>query len=197
MNTSAKMILVLTLITMLSGGLLSSWDGFTAPKIEQYRLEQLRLAIGDVLPTHDDYDKVQADGMTFYVGKDSNSTVGVAFQAVGNGFQGEIRMMVGMTPDFTEITGLSVLEQIETPGLGTKIVEDPTNKSDPHWFTNQFEGVQPEPKIVALKNQKPSDDNEIQAITGATISSKAVVDILNTTIDNAKKIYNSNKEQVS
>lgn len=197
MNTSTKMILVLTLITMISGGVLSSWDGYTAPKIEQYRLEQLRQAVGDVLPAHEDYEKVEADGMTFYVGKEGAATVGIAFLAIGNGFQGEIRMMVGMRPDFSEITGLSVLEQVETPGLGTKIVTDPSNKENPDWFTDQFKGLVPQPKIEALKNQAPQNDNEIQAITGATISSKAVVDILNSAIEQARKKYNSTKEQVS
>ncbi|MCF7803375.1 MAG: FMN-binding protein [Candidatus Marinimicrobia bacterium] len=197
MNTTGKMIIVLTLIATLSGGVLSSWDGYTAPKIEQYRLEQLRQAIGDVLPAHETYEKIETDTKTFYVGKDAgDATVGIAFLAIGSGFQGEIRMMVGVTPDFSEITGLAILEQVETPGLGTKIVEDPTNKQNPDWFTDQFQGVDPIPGISVVKNQKPAGESQVQAITGATISSKSVVDILNNTIADAKELYQSRKQQV-
>ena len=50
MNTSSRMIVVLTLITMLSGGLLYSWDRFTLPRIEAHRLRELQAAVADVLP---------------------------------------------------------------------------------------------------------------------------------------------------
>lgn len=197
MSTSARMILVLTIITTLVGGVLSAWDGFTQPRIAQHRLEALKAAIADVLPEYDHYEEVQAGEMTFYVGKDaSGKTVGIAFQAAGSGFQGEISMMVGVEPDFTNITGLTILSQVETPGLGTKIVEDPTNKENPDWFTDQFVDAETQPEIQALKNQQPDAPTEVAAITGATISSKAVVDILNSTLDRAKEAYNSEAEQV-
>jgi len=191
------MILVLTIITTLVGGVLSAWDGFTQPRIEQHRIEALKAAIADVLPEYEHYEEVQSGGMTFYVGKDAGgNTVGIAFQAVGSGFQGEISMMVGVEPDFTNITGLTILSQVETPGLGTKIVEDPTNKENPDWFTDQFVDAETQPEIQALKNEQPDAPTEVAAITGATISSKAVVDILNSTLDGAKQAYNSEAEQV-
>jgi len=198
MSTSAKMIIVLTLIATLSGGILASWDSFTAPRIEQHRLEALKEAISEVLPEYDHYDEKTVDGRTFYTGKTAKGqTVGIAFQAKGSGFQGEISMMVGVTPDFSKITGLSILAQVETPGLGSKIVSDPTNKQNPDWFTEQFQGVTPEPEITVVKNQKPSKSTQIQAITGATISSKSVVKILNNTIEQAKAEYAKEVKQVS
>ena len=197
MNTSTKMIVVLTLIAVLSGGILAGWDAYTAPKIEQHRLEAIRAAVAEVLPEYDHYEEVQAGEKTFYVGKTAEGgNVGVAFQIAGSGFQGEISMMVGMTPNFTEITGLSILAQVETPGLGTKIVTDPSNKKNPDWFTDQFNGIDPEPGITVVKNQKPSGDSQIQAITGATISSKAVADILNSSIEQAKTLYENEVKQV-
>lgn len=198
MNTSTKMIVVLTLIATLSGAVLAFWDGFTAPKIQQHQLEALKAAIAEVLPEYDHYEEVQAGEKTFYAGKRADgSTVGVAFRVEGSGFQGKIVMMVGMNPAFTRMTGLSVLEQVETPGLGTKIVNDPTNKQNPEWFTAQFEGVDPFPEITVVKNQKPSGDSQIQAITGATISSKSVVKILNNTIEQAKSLFENEVKQVS
>jgi electron transport complex protein RnfG len=188
------MILVLTVITIFSGGILSTWDGFTKPKIEAYKLQELKKAIAEVLPPHDNYKEMQKGALKLYVAAkdDSVDPVGVALEAVGSGFQGKISIMLGVTTDFTEITGIKILEQIETPGLGTKIVEDPSNKEDPFWFTNQFKRLKTVPQIEVIKNIKPSQPTEIQAITGATISSKAVATILNNYIELAKQTYQEN-----
>jgi electron transport complex protein RnfG len=131
--------------------------------------------------------------MTLYVGKKAGqpNPVGIAFEAVGNGFQGKVAIMVGVTPDFSHINAIKILEQIETPGLGTKIVDDPTNKQDPYWFSNQFKNLSVEPQIEVVKNMKPSKPNEIQAITGATISSRSVAKILTDQVNVAKSIYQS------
>ena len=193
MSKTAKMIIVLTVITGLSGAILSSWDGVTKPLIEHHKLEALKAAISDVLPTYDYYDELEIEGTTLYIGRIENqdTPVGIAFKTEGSGFQGKISIMLGIEPTFTSITGMKVLEQIETPGLGTKIVEDPSNKSNPLWFSEQFVGVNIFPQINVVKNVKPSTSNEIQAISGATISSKAVVLILNENIQNTKNIYES------
>ena len=192
MTTTQKMIIVLTVISMLSGGLLSTWDGITKPKIEAHRLAALKKAISEVLPPHQVYDEIKADGIILYVGKDSSDqAVGIACESVGSGFQGKVSIMVGLTMDFTKITGIKILEQIETPGLGTKIVVDPSNKQDPYWFPNQFKQLETEPEIGMVKNVKPSNPNDIQAITGATISSQAVVKILNNYIKKVRKAYSS------
>ncbi len=191
LNLSTRMILVLTLITVLSGGILSGWDSVTKPKIAFHRLEALKAAIGDVLPAHDNYETLETDAGTLYVATTAGSDepVGIAFTAVGSGFQGELRIMVGLTPDLTQLTGIKVLEQIETPGLGTKIVVDPSNKQNPFWWPEQFKGAHVSPELVVIKNVKPTKKNEIQGITGATISSVAVTDILNAQIIQVKKAW--------
>ena len=183
MSQGTKMIVVLTVITMVSGGLLSTWHGYTAPKIEYHRMQALKAAIADVLPEHTGYDEIQTEIGPVYKGWiDQTTVVGYAFRVKGNGFQGNISIMVGVTPDFSTITGIKVLEQLETPGLGTKIVEDPTNKANPTWFPDQFTNLDLSSPITVVKNRKPSTNHEVQAITGATISSKAVAGILNKTI---------------
>lgn len=191
MSLSTKMIVVLTLITVLSGAILSTWDNITKPAIEAYKLQELQKAIAEVLPQFDAYKEVQDGELTLYVGvlEDMPEPVGVAFEAVGNGFQGKISIMVGINTEFSEIFGIKILEQIETPGLGTKIVEDPSNKKDPFWWPNQFKGLLTYPEIGVVKNIKPTEPTDIQAITGATISSQAVVNILNAQIETAKNIY--------
>jgi len=193
MNLTTRMIVVLTVLTMIAGGLLSYWDGFTGPRIEAYRLEQLKQAIAEVLPPHENYNQISAEGMILYIGMNAAdpNPVGVAFEAIGNGFQGKISIMVGISTDFKAINAIKILEQLETPGLGTKIVVDPSNKQDPYWFPNQFKELVTLPLIEVVKNIKPSKPNEILAITGATISSQAIAKIINDGIQKAKSIYQS------
>lgn len=189
MNKSLKMILVLTIITIISGSVLSYWDSFTKPIINEYKTNKLDKLILEILPEHNSIEELQLGEHNLYIAKQNEKKVGIAFKVEGGGYQDIIAMIVGVTPDFSKITALKILSQKETPGLGTKIVEDPSNEN-PFWFTEQFKNVQLEPEIVYVKNEKPSKDNEIQAITGATISSKAVVNILNTNIEIVKKMYN-------
>jgi len=194
MNNTAKMIIVLTIITGLSGAILSSWDGITKPLIEYHKLQALKAAISEVLPEYDEYDEKVVGEKTLYIGKrtDQAEPIGIAFEVEGSGFQGNISIMLGVDPTFTTITGMKVLEQVETPGLGTKIVEDPSKKENPLWFPEQFKGLAMFPQIDVVKNAKPSNNHEIQAISGATISSKAVARILNENIAEVKNLYLSN-----
>ncbi len=193
MNTSVKMILVLTIIATLSGGLLSFWDAYTSPKIEEYRQGEVKKAVKEVLPPAANYREkvIQTDSYTFYLGYDGDELIGITFNIKGGGFQDIISLMVGVTPDFKQITGLSVLDQKETPGLGTKIAVDPSRKGEETWFTEQFKGKSPFPEMYYVKNKQAGTENEIEAISGATISSQAVVTILNTHIPAAKTAYES------
>ncbi|MDD3806946.1 MAG: FMN-binding protein [Candidatus Marinimicrobia bacterium] len=193
MNTSAKMILVLTVISALSGGLLSYWDSFTSEKIEAYRQSEIQKAVQKVLPESDERKEIQQNGFTFYIGYKNGEITGISFVAEGGGFQDIISMMVGVTPDFSHITGLAILSQKETPGLGTKIDYDPSREGMETWFTDQFKGKKTG-NLTYVKNQKPRSDSEIEAITGATISSNAVVTILNEKISAAKAAFESINE---
>lgn len=185
MSISTKMITVLTIIAALSGSILSMWDGVTAPRIEENRLKVLMQAISTVLPAYDHYEEMLVrDDITLYLGKDNNgNTVGIAFKAKGNGFSPDLTLMVGIDPQFSELTGIEVLEQTETPGLGNKIEDD--------WFKDQFKGqIMDDQETVVIKNVKPSDPARgIQAISGATISSKAVVNIIRTQVLTVRELY--------
>lgn len=192
MNNTAKIIIVLTLITLISGAVLALLDSYTRPKIESYRKIQENNAIAEVLPENDRIKEIVQDGYVFYEAYRKNELVGVAFQVSGGGFQSELVMMVSVTPDFSEIIKVKILAQVETPGLGTKIEDDPSNKPNPAWFIDQFKGLKINPEISYVKNVKPSKNTEIQAITGATISSAAIVRILNTEIKKAKAVLLSN-----
>lgn len=187
---TAKIIIVLTVITIISGGVLAVLDSFTKPRIESYQNKLKNEAVSQVLPEGVKVTKIEKEDMTFYKATKNGEDAGYAFQVSGGGYQSDLVLMVGVSPDFSEILGLKIISQMETPGLGTKIEEDKTNKDDPAWFTRQFVGVKTVPSIIYVKG-KPSKNNEIEAITGATISSAAVVDILNKQIQAAKAVLNN------
>lgn len=172
MKTVIKMLITLSLIGVVSGALLSQISGWAAPKIEMHRKAATEKAIFMVQPLGKDYEKVNAIDFELYkVFDESKNLIGYAMPYEGNGFQGKIRIMIGVKENLNQLVGLEVLEQIETPGLGTKVTEEP--------FTKQFIDLIARPKIDWVKGAPASKENEIQAITGATISSVAIVDIIN------------------
>jgi electron transport complex protein RnfG len=108
--------------------------------------------------------------------------VGVAVEAQGQGFADIVKVLYGYSPECKCIIGMKVLESKETPGLGDKIMTDPV-------FVSNFEaldvrlaadGSQPENPVVFAKPGKKTHPWEIEGITGATISSKAVTNIMYT-----------------
>lgn len=179
MNNVLKMFLNLTVVAVLSGLILSAVFNSADPLIQANREKELKESIFLVLPEARDYRAVEKgagkEKFTVYIGLDSGGEpVGVAFKADGGGFQGNIAIMVGMGLDYLELRGIKVLEQLETPGLGNRIKEPA--------FEDQFKGLDVTPKIEYIKNRKPEKPNQIQAITGATISSEAVVKNINNAI---------------
>ena len=93
--------------------------------------------------------------------------------------------MIGLQSDLNKITSIEILNQTETPGLGTRVTEPP--------YKDQYIGLITVPKIEWVKGKPPSKINEIQAITGATISSKSVVAIVNDGVTELKKLKNEGK----
>jgi RnfABCDGE-type electron transport complex G subunit len=133
-----------------------------------------------VVPSAKEYEEKTTRDIEYFACFDESDTlVGYALPAQGNGYQGVIKLMIGVSPDLSTITGIKILEQVETPGLGGRIGEAA--------FQDQFKGVKTEPAVGYVKNQKPEKDTDIQAITGATISSRSVVTIINRNLENFRK----------
>ena len=180
MKLVIHMLITLTLIGVISGAVLSELNKWAAPKIEANRKAETERAIFVVQSEATNYKKIENIDFELYeVFDDHNNSLGYALPYEGNGFQGNIRLIVGVNKELENILGLEVLEQIETPGLGTKVTEKP--------FTGQFIDLKLNPQIDWVKGVDPSEPNEIQAITGATISSKAIVRIIN---EGVKKLRN-------
>ncbi|MFH1767546.1 MAG: FMN-binding protein [Candidatus Omnitrophota bacterium] len=180
MKSSLKIISVLTLICVLCAVCLSIVAGFAADKIERNQKEAVEQALFTIAPSADRIDPFSIAKRQLYKLFDKEGILlGYGFLAGGQGYGGTIKIMAVMTPDLNNLLGMEVIESVETPGLGAKIREIS--------FKEQFKSLSLSPKIEYTKD-KISSSNQIRAITGATVSSKAVVNILNSEIEQLRKI---------
>ena len=172
-STLTNMLVALVVITFGASAALGGIYELTKEPIAAARLAKKNAAISEVIPGFDNEPSTEvykkpADGDTlyFYPGKMGDDLVGTAVESFTNmGFSGKIKIMVGFLPDGT-INGVSVLEHKETPGLGDKMDK---RKSD---WSLQFQGKDPASFKVMVKK----DGGDIDAITAATISSRAFCD---------------------
>lgn len=186
MNAVTKMFLNLTVVGAVSGVILAGVFHVADPLIQANKEKELKEAIFVVLPEAKDYKVIEKtigqETFKVYEGLDANgSPVGLAFKADGGGFQGNVGVMVGLNLDYLKLKGVKILDQVETPGLGNRISEPA--------FEEQFKGIEITPKVEYIKNRKPEKANQIQAITGATISSSAVVSNINRAVEKVLKEF--------
>lgn len=180
-----SMILTLFLVTFIASGALALVYNFTKEPIQAAILARKMAAISEVVPdfNNNPSDEVKIvyfdnDSITLYTAKLNDQIVGTAIESFSdNGFSGKIKIMVGILPT-GKISNVSVIEHKETPGLGDKIEK---NKSD---FSDQFSGKNP------INNQLKiiKDGGEINAITAATISSRAFCEAVQKAVDTYKNI---------
>ena len=119
----------------------------------------------------------------------------VGFVAGGMGFWDRIDVVLALTPDLHTILNVQVLDQKETPGLGARIEEA--------WFTDQFKGLSvaweapAESRILVGANPAPNAANEVDAITGATQTSMALMRFLNDELAAFRAAYSANREPLN
>lgn len=172
-----NMVVILFSVTLIASAAVGYVQTLTAGPIEAAKEAKQVNAIREVIPGEFDNDpnadvwKTQtADGgeLEFYPAKKNGEPVGTAVKTyTNNGFGGKIWLMVGFNPDGT-ISNYSVLEHKETPGLGSKMDT---------WFISKGNIVGKNPGTNGLKVSK--DGGDIDAITAATISSRAFLDAVN------------------
>ncbi|MBN1354098.1 MAG: FMN-binding protein, partial [Candidatus Omnitrophica bacterium] len=166
----------------VSGAALVFMYEYANPLILGNQNSEMEKAIFKIFPDGSGYEKTSMGNDTVFKVKDKNAKfLGYAFLAEGNGYQGTIKMMVGIEPDFNTMRGIEILESQETPGLGQEITTG--------GFKSQFKNLKTIPQITYVKNAKPQNPNEIQAITGATVSSSAIVSILNGKIEQIREKF--------
>ncbi|RMG46616.1 MAG: FMN-binding protein [Acidobacteria bacterium] len=191
-----RLVGTLAVAGLLSGIVLVSVYLWAAPRIATNRADALRAAVLRALPgsvssrplvvregrlvPYEGPEGTLPEEEAVYAGYDAQGRlVGYAVPAAGPGFMDTIALIYGLDPDRRVIVGMEVLDSRETPGLGDRIVSDPD-------FHANFRALAVEPAIVPVKKGEKSAPNEVDCITGATISSEAVVSIINRSLETWK-----------
>lgn len=199
--SAARLVLSLGLAGLVAGLALVGVYLETAPRIAENQAEFLREKIFELFPDAESVEPyVVRDGElvlyegdpaelsaleVVYAGLDgSGSVVGNAIAAEGPGFMDTIRLLYAFDRERRTIVGMRVLESKETPGLGDKIAKDDA-------FLSNFAQLVVEPEIIATKNGEGTANNHVDCITGATISSKAVVRILNRSMEQWLPVFDA------
>lgn len=184
-----RLVATLVAVGALSGIVLVTVFLGTEPTILRNQYEAMRAAVFRVLPGteevkvlvvrqerlvgYDGPEGVLPSEPTTFAGYDAGGRLlGYAVPGEGPGFMDTIKILYGFDPSRRAIIGMQVLDSRETPGLGDKIAFDPE-------FLANFESLVVDPEIVPVKRGQKTQANQVDTITGATISSEAVIRILN------------------
>ncbi len=150
---------ILALICVIAGGLLAAVNALTRSKIAAQLKAEEQASVQEVVPSAAKFAEVKSDAdqeILYYKAFDNQGKlIGFVFKASQKGYSSVIETLAGIFLD-GKISAIKVISQNETPGLGAKVTEDK--------FTEQF------------NNKNSLDLAGVQAITGATISSRAVMD---------------------
>ena len=172
-STFRNMVISLAFVTLTSSVALAFIYELTKKPIEEAQRIKIITAIENVMPEFNNIPTeemyllpLEGDTIKLYPAKKDGILVGTAVETFSKiGFNGTIRLIVGLQPDGA-IYDISVIKHKETPGLGDKIEKQ---KSD---FTDQFKYKYPDNFIL----QVSKDNGDVDAITAATISSRAFCD---------------------
>lgn len=178
MKVLSKMSLVLGIVAFASGFLLAYVNQLTIDQIRKNQEKAIADAIFKLVPEGKTFDlKLLSNFKVYYIYDKDGNLLSYCILAAGNGYQGEIKLLIALEADLLTLRGIEILENVETPGLGGKI----TSSS----FKGQFEGKKFSPQLNYVKGRRASAQNEIEAITGATVSSSSVVKIINASLQEA------------
>lgn len=172
------------------GLLLAMTNAALSPRIEQNRIDKLNRLAGELLEKaehfvpQDEQVEIESTGgkaqeVTVYRATSDGETVGWSFSLSGSGFADRIELVVAVDRGFDKLAGYNVLASNETPGFGDKIKLD--------WYRDQFAGAPATELTLKTSGDAKRIDEEIIAITGATISSDAVVEIINNALGQLKQ----------
>lgn len=171
-STLINMVAVLFTITLIASAGVGAVNMITVEPIAAAKAAATEAALGEVLPAFDatETTELTIDDMPIkvYTAKQGEEVVGYAVETMTkSGFSGVVKLMVGFLNDGT-INNVNVLQQAETPGLGTKMCDE----GNP-----LLAGVQGKEGTATFRVKK--DGGEVDALTAATISSRAYLDAVN------------------
>ena len=183
------------------GAVLAAIQVNLQPRIEQNKLSETYDQIPKLVRIWDEagrfHIEADKDKTTEYVTDDGKVTykvfgadgehLGWVIRAAGQGFADRIELLIGLDAGCERITGMYVLDQKETPALGNKIVADK--------WRSQFVGRDARRAVVVAKTSPAAENNEIRAVTGATVSSQSVCDIVNRAVSEFRRRKSELKER--
>ena len=175
---TVKLLLICAIVSALLAGV----NSITKPIIAENEQKNFEIAMQEVLPEASGFKEVDPGD---YTPSETGVTLDSLYRAdnggyvvstvCSEGYGGDVSVMVGITKDLT-INQVKIMSMSETPGLGAKA-------SEPE-FIGQYDGLSA--GITVVKNTTPAD-NQIEAISGATITSKAVTKAVNAALEVAEK----------
>ena len=192
-TSPVRMVATLAIAGAVAGAAIVSVFGWAQPRIQANQAARLEAAILEVLGGATRYETAFLDGAAFtlepqadtaaldrvYLGFDADGAPhGVAIATQASGFADVVRVIFGYDPASGDLLGMKVLENKETPGLGDKIEKDSV-------FVGEFVDVGT-PLLGVKKDRATGAHEEIVMITGATISSRTVVDMINRRLEAIK-----------
>lgn len=166
----------LALICIVASASLAIVNSFTKARILAQSQTEEESSLKEVFPPAANFEAVKSGNeVIYYKAFDKDGKfIGAAFKASGKGYSGTIETMAGLTQE-GRITAIKVVNQNETPGLGSQVAEPA--------FSNRF------------SNKDLQNLNQVQAITGATISSRAVIDSVKKKAEEIRELLkNANKQ---
>ncbi|MFZ5965942.1 MAG: RnfABCDGE type electron transport complex subunit G [Bacillota bacterium] len=188
MGNIIKLGLILLLICAIAAVFLGLTYEVTIDQIIFQRNAINEQARKDVLPAAEKFEAIDEKLMNevitsndnikeIYAGYKAGEIVGFAIKSVSQGYGGDVEVITGINSDGI-ISGVRVGNHLETPGLGA-------NATNPSFYT-QFDNKKTDKELKVVK--APPQEDEIQALSGATITSKAVTDAVNDSIDAFKLV---------
>lgn len=213
-ESSIYPIVFMIIICVFFVGILATAFRFSEAKIEQNEIQAYRIQLVSLF--EDDISEHEDSGFSELINKDNiddtyskyfrelklsdrrayevviNDVLqGYCFDIAGNGLWGSMRALIATSPDLNMIKGISIYSQMETPGLGARIEEET--------FRQQFEGKNlflngaiVEYSLIP-EDQMPSLDTEIKQITGATITSRSVLNMISSEMSQIKSSWEVNR----
>ena len=158
---------ILALIAAISGGSISAVVGVTSKVVEARKAEELKAALGTLLPSAERFSPVDAEGVIYYQGFIGDDTAGYVVTGKGSGYGGALEVLVGFDAD-NRITNVQIGSNGETPGIGTKV----TQSAD---FVAQFLGKSIQDPLTL--------GQDIQGVSGASMSSDGVTQAIKNAAD--------------
>ncbi len=190
-------VFFMVLVALFFGLILSAFYHTTKERVATQEELRLKTAILGLFQVEYDEENIHSvyqshieekehNGIFYYQGHDNQKLLGYCFPVSGNGLWGIITALLAIDGDLEELIGLHIIDQNETPGLGGRITEEK--------FLDQFSGkkLTDDGKAVSFRligENEDADETQINQITGATSSSKAVVDMLHRNIRDILEVF--------